>query len=304
MKFISFLLACAFLWSSPAYAETECRIAFRAETQTAPLILAFKNSWLRAPDINFVPLDQENQVQITEALMKGDADMAVLDGLNAVKTISQKLPCVLLCAFQDSSKAYSLFASAKEKITKPDDMAGKRIGVDFQTAALQAISVFLEKHKLDPPAKLVDISADKSTQALKDGKIEALAYGEPEASALRSKKFKQISFLEDAPPMMLIASRKYALENPEALKGIIAGLLAATEELNDKPDKFSREVAEAIGTDPQVEKQALANMSWKIAMNQEVIEKLEKSAEFLKTAGQIDQIPDIRSMAPKKFIAE
>lgn len=299
MRLRAFFLIIAIFLAQPAHAEIECKIAFKADAQTAPLILAFKNNWLRAPGINFVPMDLQTNAETSAAFTNGLVDMALVDGITAVKLLAGAKPCVIICAFGDGPEMHSLLTASKSDIAKPENLKKKRIGVEKNSSAHFALLGFLEKNGLE--AKIIELSADKLADARKKGQIDAWAVMEPEATRSSAK---HLAFLENSAPLMVVASKSYVADNPAAVKGLVIGLLEGTDLINDKMEEAAAELAEALGAKKEQELEALKHIVWKVRMEPEIINRLTEAGQFLKANGAIEEMPDLAKMAPKKFIAE
>jgi ABC-type nitrate/sulfonate/bicarbonate transport system substrate-binding protein len=121
-------------------------------------------------------------------------------------------------------------------IKKPEDLKGKRLGARVKGAALWIHTVLaLEKLGLDPVKDKIDIlpigDPSKVMQALEAGEIEGAVLSGAQAKQLAGKGY---SVLIDLAPLniygatdALVATPKFMHEHPDAIEGIVFGLIEA-----------------------------------------------------------------------------
>lgn len=286
--------------------EIECKIAFNTGTQSAPQILAFKNGWFKAPDVDFIPVDlnKNGDIEASQALIAQDANIGVMSAAPAIIALASKTPCLIICSYATNNIS-SVYVSKSSDITKPGELNGKKIGVASSSSEANNLSLYLKNENIT--AELIDIPQQDLPNALKEKKVSAIVLPETALPLIKTTDISSLIQLPNASalaPLLLVGSGKFVKNNPEAVKGLVAGTLMGVDLINSEPKRAANELAESLASNEEKEERILRNINWKVRMDKEIIQSLNETAKVLLENGIIDSLPDIEAKSPKKFIAE
>lgn len=286
-----------------AQAETTCRLAYTAKVHYAPQILALKKGWFTAPDVKFAAVDlgMSTGISATEALVSGSADVAVTGDVPAIIALASARPCVLVCSYGGGEDMHSIIVSQKADIKTISDLAGKKIGVHFGSGTHGGINLFLKKHDLLSSVTLVNTPQKNLTEALISGSIDAFAASEP-SPTLALTKIPDAQFLTalnglgNSYPLIMVTTKAFADEHPEILQALIEGTRKGVDYIKSDPDAAGMELCSSTGSPVKVEQDTLRKLTWEVRLDENILNSLEQTAEFLKSINRLKAVPDIRHM--------
>lgn len=300
------LLGLAFFssgFSAAAQAETTCRLAYTAKVHYAPQILALKKGWFSAPNVKFegVDLGMTTGISAAEALVSGSADIAVMGDVPAIIALTSARPCLLVCSYGGGEDMHAIIVSENSHIKTVDDLAGKKIGVHFGSSTHGGINLFLKKHNLLSSVTLVNTPQKNLIEALVSGSIDAFAASEPSPTLALMKipnahLLTALNGLGNTYPLMMVTTKSFAEEHPEILQAVIEGTRKGVEYINADPDNAGIELSKTTGSPAGVEQQTLRKLTWDVRLDEEIINSLKQTAEFLKRINRLKNVPDIRNM--------
>lgn len=187
-----------------------------------------------------------------------------------------------------------LLVKADGAIAKPEDMAGKTVGV----GALKSQTDFtarksLEKSGVDPDSlKFVEIPPNNMLTALNAGQVDAIATGEPFFTQFKSEKLRQLTSLgAEAIPGYVNgtwnASDSYVKSNASVVEKFISAVEESNEYADKHPDEVRAIAAEFTKIDPGVLKtMGIPRFSGTVQKSD-----VESVAESLKAYGFISRTP-------------
>lgn len=295
--------------SSRAAEPVDCRLAYTAKVHYAPQILALKKGWFAAPGVTVrgIDLGMSAGIAAAEALVSGSADVAAMGDVPAVLALASQQPCILIASYGGGQAMHSIITSRGSGIATASALKGKRIGVQFGSSTHGAVYLYLKARHIDPASvTLVNIPQGNLIEALISNDIDALAASEPTPTlalekAPGSRLLAVLSGLGNDYPLMLVASKKFADANPNAIKALVDGMRTAVAYINADPGKAGTELSAATGAPAQLETDTLRKLQWGLRMDEGVLSSLEQTAAFLHSLGRLKSVPDIRAMAGPNF---
>jgi NitT/TauT family transport system substrate-binding protein len=186
----------------------------------------FKNHGVEV-ELNSVPGTRIPEPTISSPLAYIGAPAAVMRAAGGVDLK------VLACF--DTARLSSCFV-VNPDISKPEQLRGKRLGARARGAALWIHTVIaLEKLGLDPERDQIDIAEIGDPvdiiQALEAGWIDGAVLSRPQCEQLTKKGYAILSDLSPfdvyGAPDALVATATFLRDRPEAVEGIVAGLIEA-----------------------------------------------------------------------------
>jgi ABC-type nitrate/sulfonate/bicarbonate transport system substrate-binding protein len=278
---------------------TVCRLAYTQKGYYAPQFLAARHGWFAADgvEIQEVKLGMSAGIAGAEALVSGSADVAMMGDVPTLIALASARECVLVASYSTGERMHSIIVSEKSQIKTPTDLVGKKLGVQFGSSTHGAVYLYLEHNGIDPASvTLVNIPQKDLIEGLISGSIDALAASKPTPIQAVEKvpgasELACLSGLGNNYPFSILASRAYAEAHPEAIRAIVAGTRKAIEWMNADPDAAAREAAEVTGASEKIEAATFREMEWKVRLDPEIIESLEKTGAFLVRNGKLNPFP-------------
>ncbi|MGI6385567.1 MAG: ABC transporter substrate-binding protein [Desulfomonilia bacterium] len=289
---------------SAAAEPVVCRLAYTAKVHYAPQILGLKKGWFAAPSITVqgVDLGMSAGIAAAEALVSGSADVSVMGDVPAIFALASQRPCVLIASYGGGETMHSIITNDASGIARAEDLAGKRIGVQFGSSTHGAVYLYLRANQIDQNSvTLVNIPQSSLIEALISKDIDALAASEPTPSlALEkvpgSRLLAILSGLGNDYPLMMVASKEFAEAHPKVINALLDGTRRAVDFINSDPEKAGEELSASTGTPVALEVDTLRKLIWGVRLDEGIISSLEQTADFLHSVGRLQSIPDIRAM--------
>jgi ABC-type nitrate/sulfonate/bicarbonate transport system substrate-binding protein len=282
-----------------------CRLAYTPKGYYAPQFLAFRKGWFAVDGVTIqeVKLGMSAGIAAAEALVSGSADVAVMGDVPTLIALASPRSCVLVAAYGGGERMHSIVVAGESTITKPSDLAGKRLGVQFGSSTHGAVYLYLEHSGVDPATvHLVNLPQKDLIEALISGSIDALAASEPTPTLAQSKvpgarELACLSGLGNDYPLLIVASSAFAAAHPEAVRAVVAGTRKAVEWINADPDAAAMETAAVTGAPASLEAAMFRKMEWRVRLDEKTIESMTMTAEFLHRIGKLKEVPDVKALS-------
>jgi ABC-type nitrate/sulfonate/bicarbonate transport system substrate-binding protein len=216
---------------------------------------------------------------------------------------------VTIAAYESSDQMHTVVVGKDSPIQKPQDLIGKRLGMQFGSSTHGAALLYLTKNGIDPKAvQLINLPQKDLIEALISGSIDALAASEP-SPMMAIKKIpgaRALACLEKLGndyPLTLVATKAFADAHPEAVRAVLAGLRRSIEWINRDPAAAAAETAKVTGDIADIEEAVFRRMTWAVKLDESVYRSLEQTATFLQEQKKIPRLPDIRANSRPTLVA-
>jgi ABC-type nitrate/sulfonate/bicarbonate transport system substrate-binding protein len=197
------------------------------------------------------------------------------------------------------------------KLTGPQDLAGKRIGVHSEASLTKALAqYYLEKNSIDDAKLLIVPGSDVRVQALSKDQLDAAVVSLTDYATLEEQyagKFHTlVDFSKELPDLMaftVTASDKWVDENPELAQTFVTALVNGFKKVStlDEAMKYANEhYADFAATPELLETQVklLVDGGYFPADGQLTPEVCKGSIQFLTDVGQIEGLTTVE---PDKY---
>jgi ABC-type nitrate/sulfonate/bicarbonate transport system substrate-binding protein len=276
----------------------------RAETPPEPITIAAAT----IPNFSLVHLAQakgyfaEEGLAVTlqlhrfgkpalESLLAGKADLATCAETPLVLAELRGEPLSVLASLATSTRNNAVVARKDAGISRPSDLAGKRIGVTLGTSGDFFLDTFLLRHGLDRKlVRFLDLKPEEMGAALERSEVDAVATWNPTAARLlrlmggRAAAF----YAEDiyTETAVLVSRREFARQRPEPARRVLRALIRAEAFFRDRPDEARKAMATALGDDDGTLDASLRQFDFRVRLDQGLLVLLEEEARWAKRIGR------------------
>ena len=161
-----------------------------------------------------------------EAMFVREVDIATVAETPIVFNSFIRDDFVVFATFTYSYDDSKILGRKDRGVSMPADLKGKKIGITAKTSSHFFAYIYLNEHRIDPSSvKLVDFATKDLPDALKEGKVDAIAAFEPYAymamKALPDKVLRLPKSDLFKETFNLAAMKSYTKEHPETLKKVL-----------------------------------------------------------------------------------
>ena len=184
-----------------------------------------------------------------------------------------------------SADAIDVVARKDRGINRPEDLRGKRVGVNRNTISDFFLLSFLSFHGVpSTEIQMIDLRPSEIVTALAEGKIDAASCFYPYSDTLRKTLGENgVSWSAQGGQdyyFLLIVRDELIKTRPRAVTGLLKGVLEAETFLKEH-DKESMEItARALNLDPGILAQYWGRGRFRVRLDQEILTLMEAEARW------------------------
>lgn len=216
---------------------------------TEPLIRIGTNYWLGYEPLylakslgSFDPekirlVEYASNSEVIEAYRSGIIEAAALTLDETLLLAQDGIPLRILMLLDSSKGADSVIA--RKTIASPDELRGKRVGVETSAVGIYMVTRMLEKAGLEAgDIQMLHLPSDRHEEAFNEGRVDAVVTFEPTRSRLLAAGGHELFSSAEIPGevMDVLIIRPELFERSDAgLRRIIEGWFGALDYLKEKP---------------------------------------------------------------------
>lgn len=199
----------------------------------------------------------------------------------------------------------------KNDINRPEDLSGRKIGVQKGGINDYALQRYLEKHQVDPKSvTLVDVPGAEQIATLARGNIDGFVNEEPIVSRAFSEMGDQVHFLEPTIGDVTIVrnylqfDRKWAEANRETVQKIIAALKDANAFIEADPKAAAEIASKRIGVEAGTLQKwwSEGEIRWDVYLDEESKTALSEVATWMAENGYVDKAPETDAIFDPSYL--
>jgi NitT/TauT family transport system substrate-binding protein len=224
------------------------------------------------------------------AFLDGRCEIALVGETPIVRQSFTRNDFVIIASVVSSDSATKILARRDRGISRPEDLAGKRVAVSKGTLSHFFLDQFLKKNHI-PPEKLtvVDLLHSDMAAALQRGDIDAFA-GTDFAYLKGSRAIGAGGVTFSEPGLTthaasLVVKADWLRDNQPAARGLLKALIAAEKELAGDPDAVAARLANEHQMRQEDLKSVMALQSNSVTLDQVLILSLEDQARWMQETG-------------------
>jgi len=263
-----------------AQTPTKMKVAYTATSDFASGFVAAESGFFkkRGLDVEFqlIPLNST----MPAALQSGSIDLAGTTLPVFLQAVDSGLDLVAIAGSGStlpSDQNFGIVVKSDVTIAKPDDYAGKRIGVPGLGAFLHVLfqNWLIEKGVDIKKVTFVEVSFPQMADVLRAGNVDGVITGEPIMSRIVQANIGKVAtyfneVLKGEMPIIVYSStRKWLNENKAAAKAFREAIAEGVQNVR-KDDNFLREsIGKYIKLPPEVLKTMPINGQWRAEIPQQ-----------------------------------
>lgn len=192
----------------------------------------------------------------------------------------------IIASMVSSPNDIKIIARKDRKMSTPRDLRGKKIGMTEHSTGHYFLGLFLAQNGLSlHDVQTVDMDASTLSEAISDGKVDAIASWEPHI--YKAKKAlgenglifeSRGTFRED---FYFAVFREYAETHPDVLKRFLMAIDRAAVFMKKNPLGSQAIVAARLNVDPEFVASVWNDFSFEIFLDQAILLTLEQQARWM-----------------------
>jgi NitT/TauT family transport system substrate-binding protein len=210
----------------PAEPKKKVTVGVASATLSAPVFIAYEKRFFSDEGLDVVLKLYPSGKKAMEGMFAGEVDLATVADTPIVLASFAREDYVILATFVHSYDDVKVLCRKDRGIIRPADLKGKRIGTSLMTSAHFFIHVYLVEHGIrKSEVNVIDVPPQELPEALRHGKVDAVAIFEPYAyqaeKALPGNVVRLPKSSLYRETFNLVAMKKFAMDNLEGLKRIL-----------------------------------------------------------------------------------
>lgn len=280
---------------------TTIRISGSSWLHDAPTRIADLNGYFAGDGPVITVTDEASGKASLANLMAGETDFALAAAIPVAQALlddptperADPHDLVVLATISLSNQTHHVLAASDRGIRRPNDLAGRRVGVLKGTSAEFFWSLFAPLHGFDADAvTVVDIPLDAMAQALEEGRVDAIVTWDPWLHRQRRDTNIETITLSDRQiytlNWLLVSRRRTVHENPMVVDRIMRGYRRAIETLHREPDHAIFEMAEEQNLPADYMSQVNERIIFHLGLNWSVVTNMEQAMDWLISTRGLD----------------
>jgi len=235
-----------------------------------------------------------------EAIAAGELDLFNGTGEQPfVTAVANNVPVVLLSTTGEQGEGNLVIVGEDSGITKPEDLAGKRIGCYIGTQQHKTWLQYLAGHGIDLDAvEFVNLQGFQELySAFKQGDIDAFYASQYNYDSIASEGAVVLDNLKDYPSRCYITGREdFLKEYPGVVKRFFKVLAQAQEFIEANPEKSYEYLAEDAGLSVEEVQKTVEGYSLYLSLDENIQQSVQDTYDFLRDQGilesEIDNLKD------------
>jgi ABC-type nitrate/sulfonate/bicarbonate transport system substrate-binding protein len=252
---------------------------------SALLYIAENQGYFRANGLNVTIKDYDTGLAATEVMLNGQIDIAACAEFILVERAFENEKISALATIAETENEYVIGRTDKG-IKTPLDLKGKKVGLPRNTICEFYFGRFLEIHNMNVrDVSIIDISPQLLSDALADGRVDAVAVWQPYAGLIE----KQLTGSAIMWPVQSGQLMKWNLtcpdglpaSRPQAVNRLLKSLVQAEKYVMYHPDRSQSIIGKRLNYDDSYVSSIWPNNQFSLKLNQSLIPAMEDEARWI-----------------------
>jgi ABC-type nitrate/sulfonate/bicarbonate transport system substrate-binding protein len=287
--------------------KKEITLVYSNKVNYEPFIIAKEKGFFREEGLNVDVKIVGGGIQAAESLFTGSADAGAMGDAPAVILMSKKVPLKIVARYGEGEKIHRLLASIM--IKDPKELEGKRVGIQFGSSTHGGFILWAKETGLNVRMiNMVPLSPLDFPEAMNTNQIDAMAGSEPWPTNVemlcKDKVYEMADFsgLGNTFPHVFMVTERLIAKHPEDVKKLVRAIRKGTAYINDNMEQAARITSKYIGLPLSDQIKCTARLSWNMGWKEKDLKSMQKTAEFLKEFGKINNIPNIIDFVNTRYL--
>lgn len=246
----------------PGATSEPVRIGYFPLVHTSSMVHAEEAGYLEENGITVELVQTQGGAAAIPALASGDVDITYTNYTSALLAAQKGLPIVMIAGNDIGAGDHGIFVDPDSGIKDVEALKGKSFAVNnLQNIGTVAILSQLEEAGIGPQdVDILEMPYPDMAAAVQNGNVDAIWQVEPFQALSEEAGLVKIGDLftgpaQDMPVAGWVATRDFAEENPEVIKGLQASLARSMEDLSGDRAALEDLVPTFTTVSPEVVKQ-------------------------------------------------
>jgi NitT/TauT family transport system substrate-binding protein len=258
----------------------------------AALFVAEKKGMFDREGIKIEMVEFKAGPELVKAAGTGAIDIGYVGVPPAVMAIDRKIPVKIVASAQ--SEGSGIVVGKNTNIKNIEDLRGKTIAIPM-LGSIQDVLLkdALAKNNISlEEVNIIELEVPLMPKALQAGEIDGFIAWEPYVSTAKLEGHGDVlmysgEIWKDHPCCVVIATDDFKKNSPDTLKKFLKVHAEATDYVNTHKDEAATIQSEKLGTDVNVEKEALKRMKFEAIPTDEFIENVLKFVQIQRQLGYV-----------------
>jgi len=228
------------------------------------------------------------------ALTSGDLDIAYVGISPALYSISKGVPAKIVSSVQNEGSG--IVVDSGSNINSIKDLKGKTISTPGESSIQYILLAYaLENEGLKiKDVSIVSMKVSSMMDALRTNNIDGMLVYEPYVTMATEEGVGKLiasskDILPDHPCCVIVANEDFINNHKGDLEKILAIHENATNFINENPDEAAELLPSDIFPDPEIEKKAMADITFTYGLDDSYIKNVMEFMEITKELGFLDK---------------
>ncbi|MDO4266684.1 MAG: NrtA/SsuA/CpmA family ABC transporter substrate-binding protein, partial [Eubacteriales bacterium] len=235
----------------------------------------------------------------TQALASGDIQfLNAVGATSVILSASNEADIKIISMYSRSPKAFMLF-SKDDSISSAEDLRGKTIGGPKGTILHEVLVAYLnEAGMTESDVNFVNMGIPDAQAALTGGSVDAALLAGPTAYNMQKDGFHVVTTGEGLTDASIVTatSQKFYDEHPELVETFVKSQKEVLDYMDENYDEAVAMAAKATELSEDAVKEMYGMYDFSMDISEEDIAGMEKTEQFMKDTGMIENDVDIRSL--------
>ena len=290
----AFFFGLAFLLVSCSSTMTDIRVGTTTFWGEAAFFVAQEQGFFEEHGLNVTAYPHSAGKESLKDLYAGSLDIAHVADIPVVYALSgsQKypkageMPINIFASMIHTNNSQKIIARTDHGIRQPKDLINKKIGVYDGTTSEFFLDVFLLQHGIaDSLVTKIDIDITEHFEALKSGRVHAVANWEPYGSKILAEMPQNtISLstkLDHSTVWLAVAAKSFINKNPDTIEAYLKALEQAQQYIQNHPKEVQKLVARNTDTSAEILSKLWDDISYEMALSERMLVLLEDERRWL-----------------------
>jgi sulfonate transport system substrate-binding protein len=220
-----------------------------------------------------------------EDVLAGKADFATVAEIPVMFAIMKGEKISVIATIQSSNLNNAILASRDKGIVTLEDLKGKKIAVSLGTTSEFFLDSLLATHGMfRKDIQIVDLKADKMTDALAHGDVDAISTFTLYTALTQKKLGNRVITFRDKEinwySFNVVATQDFIRKNPDKVKKVLRALVKAEEFARGNPAEAQKIMADFSGIEITIIREIWADDSIAVTLDQSLILALEDESRW------------------------